>query len=66
MKVGDVIQDYECPEDKGIIVKIGARDDCVRTGKQYLIIELTTGTADWYNASYVDECYLVLCEQATL
>jgi len=54
VKIGDVIHDAEYPEDIGIIVKI--------KGDGYLIIELNTGRADWYDAEYVDSCYVVQCE----
>lgn len=54
VKIGDVIHDAEYPEDVGIIVKI--------KGDGYLIIELKTGRADWYDAEYVDSCYVVQCE----
>ena len=54
MKIGDVIHDAEYPEDVGIVVKI--------KGDGYLIIELKTGKADWYDAEYVDSCYVFQCE----
>ena len=54
MEIGDIIQDYEYPEDKGIIVKL--------RGDGYLVIELKTGRAEWYDAEYINSCYVVPCE----
>ena len=54
MKIGDIIQDYEYPEDKGIIVKL--------RGDGYLVIELKTGRAEWYDAEYINSCHVVACE----
>ena len=54
MKIGDIIQDYEYPEAKGIIVKL--------RGDGYLVIELKTGRAEWYDAEYINSCYVVPCE----
>ena len=54
MKIGDIIQDSCFPEDKGIIVKI-ERDS-------FLVVELTTGKADWYHRKYVKTCRVIPCE----
>jgi ribosomal protein S17 len=54
VKIGDVIQDSCFPEDTGIIVSV--------KGDKFLVVELTTGKADWYHRKYVKTCRVISCE----
>ena len=54
MKVGDLIRDYECSEDLGIVLKIQERPE-LGSGLYYYVCA-TNGYVSWLDEGYVEDC----------
>lgn len=53
MKVGDIIQDYQFPTDRGIILLKGDKGDF------YYVLAFECGFASWLNEDYVKKCKVI-------
>ena len=52
MKVGDIIQDYEFAEDKGIILKVRSDGSC-------FVLAFCNGHASWLPEDYINKCEVI-------
>ena len=52
MKVGDIIQDYEFPDDRGIVLKIATDGACY-------VLAFYNAQASWLPKNYMETCKVV-------
>ena len=54
MKVGDVIQDYQFPTDRGIILAVVPGKLC-----EYWVLAFECGFASWLPEKYMKKCKVI-------